>query len=109
MIILDTKEFYQDSRLTLNMFKKLLYNNYNTLKQNDPEIILVLTRIFSEDDIDRAIKDISLDKHRNIVIDNHIRSNVILRYLEYGGEALRAPNLLSKAKKDLERRSLNVQ
>lgn len=109
MIILDTKLFHQDSRMTLNIFKKLLYNNYYTIKENDPEVILVLRNIFSDKEIEQSINDISLDKHRNIIIDSHIRSNIILRYLEFGGEGTKAPHLLSKTKKDLERRSLNVQ
>lgn len=108
MIILDTKQFYQDSRMTYNMFKKLLYNNYYLLIKNDPEFNLSVQSLFSDKEIENAIDNISLDKHRNIVIDEHIKSGIILRYLEFGGEAFRAPHLLSRTKKDLERRKLNV-
>lgn len=109
MIILDTKEFYQDSRMTLSLFKKLLYNNYYRMIENDSELNLNIQRIFSEEDIDKALKSISLDKHRYIIIDEHIRAGLILRYLEFGGEGLRAPHLLSRTKKQMERRKLNVQ
>ncbi len=107
MIILDTKEFYQDSRMTLNLFKKLLYNNYYKLKENDSELNLIISGIFSDEDIIDAIKDISLDRHRNIYVDSHIRSDLIIRYLEYGGEGLRAPHLVSNTVKQLKRRKLN--
>lgn len=83
MIILDTKQFYQDPRMTLNLFRKLLYNNYYILKENNSEVNLIITRMFSEEDIDKAFKAIYLDKHRNIYIDSHIRGDLILRYLEY--------------------------
>lgn len=108
MIILDTKQFHQSSKITLEEFKRLVYNNYYTLKENDSDLILVIEKLFSDEEIRKAINDLSLDKHRNIVIDNHIRSNIILRYLEFGGEGLRAPHLLSNSKKSIERRILNV-
>lgn len=109
MIILDTKEFYQDSRMVFNLYKKLLYNNYCAMSNDESESILKIQNIFSDEEIKDAIKSISLDKHRNIVIDEHIRAGLILRYLEFGGEGLNAPHLLSKTKKNLERRKLNVQ
>lgn len=108
MIILDTKQFHQSSKITLEEFKKLVYNNYYTLKENDSGLILVIEKLFSDEEIRKAINDLSLDKNRNIVIDNHIRSNIILRYLEFGGEGLRAPHLLSNSKKNIERRILDV-
>lgn len=108
MIILDTKQFHQSSKITLEEFKKLVYNNYYTLKENDSDLILVIEKLFSDKEIRKAINDLSLDKNRNIVIDNHIRSNIILRYLEFGGEGLRAPHLLSNSKKSIERRILDV-
>jgi len=83
MIILDTKQFYQDSRMTLNLFKKLLHNNYYLIIENNPEFNVVVRGLFSEDEINEAIDNIYLDKHRNIYIDSHIRSNLILRYLEF--------------------------
>lgn len=108
MIILDTKQFHQSSKITLEEFKRLVYNNYYTLKENDSDLILVIEKLFSDKEIRKAINDLSLDKNRNIVIDNHIRSNIILRYLEFGGEGLRAPHLLSNSKKSIERRILDV-
>ncbi len=108
MIILDTKQFHQSSKITLEEFKRLVYNNYYTLKENDSGLILVIEKLFSDEEIRKAINDLSLDKNRNIVIDNHIRSNIILRYLEFGGEGLRAPHLLSNSKKSIERRILDV-
>lgn len=108
MIILDTKQFHQSSKITLEEFKRLVYNNYYTLKENDSDLILVIEKLFSDEEIRKAINDLSLDKNRNIVIDNHIRSNIILRYLEFGGEGLRAPHLLSNSKKSIERRILDV-
>lgn len=108
MIILDTKQFHQSSKITLEEFKRLVYNNYYTLKENDSDLTLVIEKLFSDKEIRKAINDLSLDKNRNVVIDNHIRSNIILRYLEFGGEGLRAPHLLSNSKKSIERRILDV-
>lgn len=109
MIILNTKQFYQSSRITLEQFKKLVYINYKTIVENDPEVNLVIKNMHSDKDIDKAINSLTLDKDDNIITLNQTNSDVLLRYLEYGGESIKAPHILSKAKKSLERRSLNVQ
>ena len=106
MILLNANNFYQSPRVILNMYKNLLDIRYNTLRTSKNETILSLLRIFTHQEIEKAIEDIFLDKNNNIIIDSQSKSSVILRYLEYGGENVRSLFLLSNVKKDIERRSL---
>lgn len=69
----------------------------------------MISRIFSDKDIKQAINHIFLDEHRNIVSDGNSKNDMILRYLEFGGEGVPAPHIISKIKSQIERRnSLNV-
>lgn len=108
MIILDTSPFYQSPRLTLEEFKRLVYNNYCIIMENDSELNLMIHNLFEDKDVKEAINSMSIDKDRNIISENNTKNDLILRYLEYGGESLRAPHILHKSKMQLERRSLNV-
>ena len=110
MIILSTKNSFLNPKYILEEFKRLLYITYITNKENSSESILMLSRIFSDKDIRQAINSIFLDKHRNIISDSQSKNDTILRYLEFGGEGVPAPHIISKVKGQIERRnSLNVQ
>lgn len=109
MIILSTKNNFLNPKYILEEFKRLLYITYITNKEKSSESILMISRIFSDKDIKQAINHISLDKHRNIVTDGQSKNDMILRYLEFGGEGVPAPHIISKVKSQIERRnSLNV-
>lgn len=109
MIILSTKNNFLNPKYILEEFKRLLYITYITYKEKSSESILMISRIFSDKDIKQAINHIFLDEHRNIVSDGNSRNDMILRYLEFGGEGVPAPHLISKIKSQIERRnSLNV-
>lgn len=105
MIILDTKNLALSPEYILRQLKQIIYVIYLSLKENHSESVLMISELFSDKEIKDAINSIYLDKHRNIVSDSQSRYDKILRYLEYGGEAVKSPHLISKAISNIERRS----
>ena len=53
---------------------------------------------YSESDIRDAFKSIYVDKDYYLSIPEHSNSDVLLRFLEFGGEGIKPTHLLSKAK-----------
>lgn len=84
-------------QLTIN----LLNYNIRKLEKDNSLGLKQLKNIYSISDIINTFNTISIDSNGNILIPENNSSNHILRYLEYGGEGVRATHLLSSVKRDL--------
>lgn len=93
MKLLDCRLINSHPDVIRNIFVSALLRNYMNADLNDNKPIKDLKKMFSDLDIKNSIKSIFYDGR--FISTPEDNNGLILRYLEYGGEGIKASNLIS--------------
>ena len=103
MILVNTKKFLTGFRSLKELYKNLVYIEIENQKQNNDIALNQFFKIYSEDELRQAIESIHYDARGFLVSPEHTKENIILRYLEFGGESANPTHVLSRASDALDK------
>lgn len=97
MKILDCSDFKQNPNTIKSIFSHFLMTELTSIRKQNSLGLIQILRKYSFRDINDALRNIKINDDGDLEIQDNTRYCTILKFLEYGGEGVRALNLLSKA------------
>jgi hypothetical protein len=85
--------------LLYEVYKKSVLATYEKLKLSNDKSINKIIELFGNDKIIKAINNMRINYLSQIVIDEHTEDSLIARYLEFGGQDIKAIHLFSRSRK----------
>lgn len=96
MILLNCNKFIQGAYSIREIFIQLCDSRLTRFQKDNNLGLQQILDYYSLSDIKRAFRNISVNEYGYLYVPNKTSSELILRYLEYGGENVRATHLLSQ-------------
>ena len=103
MILLKTNQFIQGAHSIRETFIQLCNKELIKLRKNNSLALMQISNKYDLDEIKEAFNNIQVDIYGNLIVPEHTNTSVILRYLEYGGEGVRASHLLTNVTNEINR------
>lgn len=100
-MILCNKSSFMNSQTFRNYYIYLCENKIVSLLKDKSIGLSQLLQIYDLNDIKSALQSINIDKNNNLYIPDQSNESKIIRYLEFGGENVKATHLFSNINKSI--------
>lgn len=103
MRLLNLNKYMTGFRSVKEIYKHLVLMEIEKLKASNDLSLKQFFNLYTEEDLRKALDSIQYDGKGFMLVQEHTKNNLILRYLEFGGESVKPTHILSKAKLALDK------